>query len=139
VKLNRIVPLKHRSAQKAFSLLESMIAIGIMGFLGLVIITAIDSGTKTTGLLDERVTATNLATSCIEVIRLEGFTVTEADITSNVTIPDNYNVDIDIECSTDGENFGTCAGGETLKMFTITVMHGEKAILSMCTFKTSFD
>ena len=135
----KIVPRKRGKSQKAFSLLESLIAIGILGVTGLAILNAVDTNTKTTGVLDERVTAMNLATSCIEVIRVADFNVSTSDITANITMQEHYDIDIAVECSSDGVNFLTCNGTESLKRFSITVMHDEIPVLSMCTFKTVFN
>ena len=130
---------KRNQKQQAFSLIESVIAAGILGVIGIVILSAIDTNTKTTGIVDEKVTATSVATSCIEVIRTANFTSNFAtEIQNTVNIPSHYGVEIITECSTDGETFVSCTGGETLKRVRIIVLHDEKPVMSMCTFKSDF-
>jgi len=133
-----IKPDISRRTQRAFSLIESIIAIGILGFIGLVILSAIDTNTKTSGTLDEQVTAINVATACIEQLRTAEFSVDYSGISSIITLPSFYNVDFTIECSTDGVEFGTCSGGETLQRITVIVLHGERPVYSTCTFKSAF-
>ncbi len=124
--------------QKGFSLFEVLVAVGILGFIGAGIVTALDTNYRATRILDEQVTATNLATAHIEAIRKLPYAASYPGAADNITIPTQYIVVIDTACSSDGTTFGPCTGSdnETFQKIVVSISQGGKPVFSMCAFRT---
>jgi len=111
------------------------------------LLNALDTNAKATRTLDEKVVATNLATAYFEAIKAMPYYTTVQDYLNDVTIqsitiPPQYDVDVDIQFSSDGASgdgidWVDTYSGETLQKIAITVSReGGKPILTICTFKT---
>ena len=129
--------------QRGFSLLEVLVAVGILGIVGVGVLQAIDTNARATRTLDEQVVASNLATAYIEAIKTMPYYTTVQDylndekITS-ITIPPQYNVNVNIDFTSDGTTFGLYTGTETLQKIAVTVSReGDKPVLSICSFKAN--
>ena len=125
--------------QKGFTLLEVLVAVAILGAIGVTFMTALDTNYRATNILDEQVTATNLATAHIEAIRSLPYAADYPNASENVTIPSQYSVAIDIEASSDGINFypPTGSDNETFQLIVIRVLREEgKPVFSMCSYRT---
>ena len=61
------------SNQRGFSIIETLIAIGIFGVIGVAFITALRTGYSATAVTDEKVTAENLVRVQLEGIRSESY------------------------------------------------------------------
>lgn len=120
--------------QGGFSLLEALIAVAILGFIGTGVVMGLDTNYRAGRVLDEQVKATNLVTAYIEAIRVLPYDNTGdhpySDAGADITLPPQYTVEIDAECSADGENFGPCTGSanETLQLIRIKISHGGKPV-----------
>ena len=125
--------------QAGFSLLEVLVVVGILGLIGAGVATALDTNYRADRTLDEQVTATNLATTCFEVIKQLPYAPAYPSVTDNISIPDQYIVVIETQCSSDGENFGPCTGSdnETFQFIKVIVSReGGKSVLTMCNYRT---
>lgn len=122
--------------QKGFSLLEVLIAVGILGFVGAGVVTALDTNSRATLTLDQQVTATNLASAFLEQIKELSYDSTYPNIGDDITIPPQYSVDIDIYFSDNGTAWVDTYNSETLQKIIISISKGERPILSICTYKT---
>jgi len=127
--------------QRGFTLLEVLIAVGILGFIGAGVAMALDTNYRATRTLDEQVVAGNLATAYFEAIKeceyAEDYPKDQPPLDS-ITIPPQYSVDIDVDYSDDGTIWvDTLSDNETLQRITVTVSReGGKPVLLICTFKT---
>ena len=125
--------------QRGMSLLEVVIAVGILGLIGTGIVGALDTNYRADRTLDEQVTATNLAAAHIEAIRELPFAATYPSVGDNITPPAQYSVVINTECSSDGDTFSPCTGSanETFQRIIISVSReGGKPVLSICAYRT---
>jgi len=127
--------------QAGLTLFEVLVAVSILGFIGAPIAFAVGSSQRSTGIMDEQVTAMNIATACIEALNTTDFSDSysiEDPAFDRVDIAPNYSVVFDTECSTNGENFTSCTGGQTLQRIQINIYTGDKRILYLCTYKSDF-
>ena len=128
--------------QKGIGLLETVIAMAILGAIGVSLLTALDTNARATRTLDERVTATNLATAYIEAIKASSYAETYDEAVADITIPPQYFVNVDITFSNDGDTTDGITWvdtytDETIQKLTVTVSReGGKHILTICAFKT---
>lgn len=123
---------------RGFSLLETVIALGIFAAIGVAFLMAVTTSTRATGRLDDGVQAEALARSYLEAIKECDYAPTYATCPSvtSIDVPDGFVVSTSIDCSTDGGfTFPPCIGGETLERVTIAVSHGERPVLSLTTYK----
>ena len=92
----------------------------------LVLVTSLIAVSLITGCADntnEQVVASNLAAEYLEGIRGLTYASTYPDAGENVTIPSQYTVTINTECSINGNDFSACTGSanETLQKIVIAV------------------
>lgn len=128
--------------QTGFTLIEVLVAVGILAAIGVAFLTALDTNYRSDRILDEKVTATNLATEYIEAIKQCPYAPTYPNDDcplDGIEVPFQYTVTVDTECSSDGETFGPCTGSEdeTFQKITVRVSReGGKSVLSMCAYRT---
>ena len=129
--------------QTGFSLFEALVAVSILAFVGVGIVSAIGTNYKASGTLDEQVTAVNFATNIIEAFHETTYAMTyslDDPPLNTVDVPVHYTVDLETECSADGSTFGPCTGSanQTLQLIQIKIIHDGKPVLRLCTYKTDF-
>jgi len=120
-----------------FTLIEVLIAVGILAAIAAGFLTALNTNSRATRDLDERVVAANLATAYLEAIRELPYAATYPSAGDNITVPFQYDVTVDTECSSDGETFGPCTGSETetFQKISVTVSREGEYIISLCTYR----
>ncbi len=123
--------------QRAFSLIEVLVAVGILGVIGTSVVMALDTNFRATRTLDEHVMAANLATEYLEAIRDIPYAATYPNAGENIDIPFQYGVTVNTDCSVDGITFGDCTGSdnETLQKIVVSVSREVKPVLSICTYR----
>ena len=130
--------------QTGFSLIEAIVAVAILGLIGVAVLRALDTNYRAVGILDEQVVATNLITVYFEAIKdceySEEYPIDQPPLNS-IIIPPGYDVHIRTDFSTDGgviwfDDYTDNA----LQKIRISISHeGDgKPVLSMCTFRTDF-
>ena len=130
--------LKLFREQTGFTLLEVLIAVSILAVIGTGLLTALDTNSRATRTLDEKVVATNLATDHLEAIRSCPYAANYPNAGENITIPFQYSVVIETQCSSDGATLGVCTGSvnETLQKITVYVSRENgKPVSSLCTYR----
>ena len=127
--------LKLFREQRGFTLIEILIAVGILGFMGVAFITALDTSSRTARILDEQVVAANLAYGHLEAINFSPYAATYPNVGENITVPFQYSVTIETECSSDGVIFSACSENETLQKIMIIVSREGRPVYSGCTYR----
>lgn len=127
--------------QVGFTLIETLVSVGILAAIGVGVVIALDTNARATRTLDEQVTGINLATDYLEAIWELPFSTDDyPSAGDNIDVPYQYSVVINTEYSSDGENFGPYTGSETFQLITISVYReGGKPVLSMCTYKYKYN
>jgi len=128
--------------QRGFALLELLIALAILGVIGAGFMTAYNTISKSTGIIDEKTVAMNLATDYIEAIRSSPY---DSDYTDSewqhrygegITAPIGYSATIVTECSSDGEYFDTCTDNTTLQLIKVIIERQGEPVFSLCTYRS---
>jgi type II secretory pathway pseudopilin PulG len=111
--------------QKGTSLLETLLAVAILGTIGSVFISALFSGYRTSGNLDEDATIERLARNQLEAIKNASYDITAPYEYPIVEHPAHYPVSVDVESVWDN----------TRQDITITVSYEGKTLISVDTFR----
>ena len=120
-----------------FTLIEVLIAMGILAAVGTAFLVALNTNSRVTHSLDEKVTATNLTTAYIEAIKEVSYAVTYPSAGDNIAVPPQYDVDVDIKYSSDGgTTWLDTYTDEHFQKITITISREGRYILSVCTFRS---
>lgn len=124
--------------QSGVSLIEAIVVVGILGLIGVVVIRGLDTNYRAGRIMEEQVTAGNLATAYVEAIRSLPYSANYTSVGDNITRPPQYDVYVSTLCSSDAVNFVTCTGSanETFQKITISVSREGRVIFSMCSFRT---
>ncbi len=121
--------------QSGFTLFEVLIAVAILGVIGVGFITALDTNKRGNRVIDEQVTAVNLITTRMEVIQQQTFADNYAFAVDNMTVPDQYDVAIEYKFSSDGVIWADNSTGKTLQRIIVSVSREGRPVFSMCTYK----
>ena len=136
--------LKQRLGQfrreSGFAVFEVLIAVAILGVLGVAIMQGFYTSNRTVGIIDEQSTARILITEHIESIRQLPYAATYPPARDIIDVPDQYTVVVETECSNDDIIWQDCTGNETLQRIIVTVFReGGKPVMRICTFRTPRD
>ena len=112
--------------EKGFALIEVIIAIALLGIIGIAFLGALSTASKALFLADERATAESLARSQMEYVKIQDYAATndppQYSLLSN--IPDNYTIAITPErLDPNGDGTGNDDG---IQKITVTVGHLSK-------------
>ena len=130
--------------KRGFSLIETVIALGIFAAIGVTFLSAITTSTKATGMLDEGVQAEALARSHLEAIKecdYDPFYATGAcPPMDGIVIPFQFTVTIDPDCTDDfAFNWGgTCPAApavDVLQRVTVTISREGTHVLTLATYR----
>ena len=119
-----------------FGILEALIAVSILGFIGVTVAQALDTGYRSARTLDEQVNARTLVSAHLESIKRLPYAADYPTAGENITIPNQYTVIISTECTNDDTTYQACTGNETLQRIMVSVLREGRPVMRMCTFRT---
>ena len=89
--------------QRGISLIETVTAMGILGFIGVSFLTALFTTTESTDLYEQRVTASVLAQSQIEILKAAPYSEDYESVPSPAGKPHDYDISISTELQPGGK------------------------------------
>ena len=123
-------------SESGMTLLEMVIAVAILGALGVALLQGLDTSTRSTAIIEEKSTARILITQHIESIRQLPYAATYPTAGANIYIPDQYTVAIEVQGTDDDIVWQTADGTETLQRIYVSVFRAGNPVLRICTFRT---
>jgi prepilin-type N-terminal cleavage/methylation domain-containing protein len=126
-----------------FSLVEALIAVAIIGVVGVVYIRAVDSNNRVTAQLDEQTVAKNLITGTIEAIRAVDYAADYDAVAASIPTPTQYELTVTTDCTDDADPatpppvYTDCTGTETWQRIYVTASREGQAVLRICTYRTN--
>jgi type II secretory pathway pseudopilin PulG len=86
---------RRRSGEEGVGLVETLIAVGILGLALTVLLAAVSTGSLAVSRTEERVTAENLARSQLEYTKSQGYLTPPASYLTVTPSPGGYGVAVD--------------------------------------------
>lgn len=114
--------------QEGIGLVETLIAVAILGVTLVVLLAAISTGSVGVATTEERVTAENLARSQLEYTKSQPYSTAPASY-ATVTPPAGYTV------SADATSIPEAGGDNSVQMITVTVTRDSETLLTVEDFK----
>jgi len=127
--------LRFLRGQRGFTLFEVLIAVGILGFIGAGLAMAIDTNYRAVAVLDQKTTGMNLAITHVEFIREAEFAQDYSNVVTSIVLPSQYESNIHLEYSDDGDNWTEASANKTLQRIIVSISQGGSPVYSMCTYK----
>ena len=112
--------------EKGFTLIEVLVALALLGIIGVAFLSALATASMGLMITDERETANNLAESQMEYVKDQDYAYSYAP----APIPDEYatySATIDAESLEDGN----------IQKITVTINHQEKEVLTLEGYKVN--
>ncbi|MBI2855749.1 MAG: type II secretion system protein [Chloroflexi bacterium] len=123
--------MRNREAQRGIALLETLMALALLGVIGVGFMAAASTSGISTARLDERVEALALARAQVEKIKSLPYA---SSYTVSVTPPSGYSIAIQTQVMDEL----TCiveSNCDTLQDITVSVTRGVKTVLSLKSYK----
>jgi type II secretory pathway pseudopilin PulG len=120
---------RRRHGEDGVGLVETLIAVGILGLALTVLLAAVSTGSLAVTRTEERVTAENLARSQLEYTKSQGYLTPPASYLTVTPSPGGYDVAVDA-ASIPGTNSG-------IEKITVTVSRDGKTLLLVEDYKVN--
>jgi len=111
--------------QKGMTLIDTLVALAILGAVGIAFMNALSAGSSASGQVDEVAMTEKLVRNQLEGIKNASYDITAPYEYPIVDHPANYPVSVDIEPN----------GDNTLQDITITVSHEGETLITVDTLK----
>ena len=126
--------------QAGLTLLEMLLALGLLALIGTAMITALTTGTKATGTLDQEVDAAALLRSQLDAVRNTAYNTNNFCYPNcyapSVTTPPEYTVTVTTAKVLNASSVELCvAGSNCLHKVTVTVLRKGSPVMSATTYK----
>jgi type II secretory pathway pseudopilin PulG len=134
-------------------LLETVVALGVLGFIGVAFMTALSSSFKGTDITKEQVMAENLARTQLEYIRDQSYCIppgapyfippgscgTYEVPPTGVTLPPRYSIIVGVHeyCDGQGPEPGGCYDVQEIQNVTAAVFHDGELVTKIDDLKTN--
>ena len=134
--------LKLLRGQAGLTLIETLVAVSILAAIGVVFMSAMFTGYRSVGILDEQQQAETLIRSQLEDIKNSPYD-DSGDYAVTVTLPTQYSMSITVTPPTCIGTADNCTPLEelveppvtTIQEITVSVSHGSKPVLSVACYK----
>jgi len=132
--------------QGGFSLVETVVAVAIIGTIGVVLLRAVDANNRTTGQLDQQTVAQNMIAAAVENIRNRDWDYTDDYSDLETSVPSDLDTSLVLnivpECNIGGSSDvivpGACVADSNWQKISLTVTDpGGTTILRVCTFRAA--
>ncbi len=117
--MGRLLPGKEHKGQRGSSLLETLIAVGIMGTVVVAFLSALSTASMSTGTVSESEVAQNLAVSQLEQVRATPFVASPGSY-SVITPPPGYSISLVV--------LPVSGGDSNIQLIRTTVSVGGEAL-----------
>lgn len=148
-----------KGSQRGIGMLETLLALGVLGFVGVAFMTALGVSFKSTDINDEQVTGENLVRTQLEYIRDQDYCLPDPAPTPStpytiptdggcvaagatydvpppgVTLPPGYTITLEIAQYCGGEP-EVCYAVAQIQKLTARVFHGGKPVAKIEDLKT---
>ncbi len=127
--------------QRGFSLLEVLIAVGILGMIGVAFLNGLTTASNAVAVSQERVIAESLAKSQLEHIKAQDYISVEEYVSANcsyeeIDIPDDLVGKYEIEIIIDPDYIiAPAGGGFELQSITVVIRRNGEAIMRMSSYR----
>jgi type II secretory pathway pseudopilin PulG len=118
--------------ERGLSLVEQLIALALLGILVITLLYALSGATVAVGVVDEQVTALNLATSALESVRVMSYVTGTSFYTPSLDTPAGYGVSVASSVFLSGSTVIT-----GLQWLTATVTHNGRVAVQISDLKAN--
>ena len=124
--------------QKGISLIEALVAVGLLAAIGGGVAYALFSGFRASGTVDEYATAERLARTQLEDIRNAPYDDALPLDYPEINLPTDYSISVDVIKNDAFEgNVGIDAG--VIQTISITVSYNGQTLVQLDTYKIKYD
>ena len=132
--------------EKGFSLIEVIIALALLGIIGIAFLSGLATASKATFIADERTTAESLARSQMEYVKNQDYIDYSADphdVYGEITPPAGYSIDstaVPFDPDTGvpySETGGVFDQDDGIQKITVTVSHNGEEVITLEGYKVN--
>ncbi len=129
------VAKKLKGNETGLSLVETLVALAILGSIAVVFLSGLATAAKATLIVDKRATAESLARSAMEDVKNQNYidySVPDHEGYEVITAPDNANYEVVIDADRIDEDIEQAQG---IQKIMVTVQRDDKSVLTIEGYK----